>query len=328
MNNEALFRLLGDMDETYVTGAEQPMKRRNPLRLWLPAAVCAAALLVAVPLLRPGRSNTPALHSYTLSENGGITADTTQTGPVTGAGVGDEDQAMTAEELREAMLEAGFSEADAGAFSTGDHAMTWSQWWKFCHSYDAGERTLEALTEFAEAQGHATGELPGGALEADPGVPAQQEAIDAYQRLMERFEADFGPDAYPDWYGGAYIVNGNFLIVNITHRVEETLTDKDFYLQIQAGAGSSSVGFGGVKYSLNELRDLQAQISALPELQALSAWGCGVDQQAGQVFLELPEADEALLAALAVLDPEDDAIRVSVGFAAATDGADIVAITD
>lgn len=326
MNSEALFRLLGDMDETYVTGAEQPVKRRSPVRLWLPAAVCAAAVLLAVPLLRTARTEAPALHSYTLVENGSTGNDTTATGPVTGSG--DQDQTMTAEELNQAMLEAGFSQADAEAFSAGDHPMTWAKWWKFFHSYDAGERTLEALTDYAEAQDHSTGELPGGALEPDPGMPAQQEAIDAYQRLLAHFEADYGPDVYPDWYGGAYIVNGSFLIVNITHEVSETLTDKGFYLQIQDWAGSTSVGFGGVKYSLNELRALQAQVSALPELQALPSWGCGIDEQNGQMTLYLPEADEALLAALAKLDPEDDAIRVSVGQTVATDGSDIVAITD
>lgn len=322
MKEIALFQLLGDIDDTYVTGAAQPVKKRNRVRVWLPVAACAAVVLLALPLVRGAGKKVPALHSYVLSEQGGGIGDVTaqEFGPtgnssateaVDSAGGGDQDQAMLPEELRQAMLDAGFSEDDATAFAW-EHPMTWANWWKFYHSYDAGDRSLEALAEYSEKSIQFTGEIVGGAAEPDPNVPAQQEALDAYQHLMTRFEAEYGPGVYPDWYGGAYITGGDFLIVNIPHRINEGLTDKSLYLQIQDWAESKAVGFGGVEYSLNELLSLQAKITALPELLALPNWGCGIDQQAGQVTLYLPAADQALLAALARLDPADDAIRVSV----------------
>ena len=323
MNTFALFQLLGDIDDSFVDSAAQPVKKRSRARVWLPVAACAAVVLLALPLLRNVVQKPPALHSYTVSEHGGAadtTAQTEELGPTgnsntvasAAGGNGDQDQAMTREELRYAMQDAGFSAEEAEAFSAGDHALTWANWWKFYHAYDEGERTLEALAEYAGEPPRFTGEVVGGAAEPDPNVPAQQEALDAYQHLLRRFEAEYGPEAYPDWYGGAYIVNGNFLIVNIPHRIDEGRTDKSLYLQIQDWAESTAVGFGGVKYSFNELRALQDRVTALPELLALPNWGCGIDQQDGQVTLYLPTADEALLAALAKLDPDDDAIRVTV----------------
>ena len=332
MKEIALFQLLGDMDDSFVTGAAQPVKKRARARVWLPVAACAAVVLLALPLLRGTGKKVPALHSYALSAQGGIDNVTAQE---FSAGGGDQDQAMLPEELRQAMLDAGFSEDDATAFAW-DHPMTWANWWKFYHSYDDGDRTLETLAEYAGAPSQAagdhdhlvmplpmlpadygvqpqyTGEVVGGAAEPDPNAPAQQEALDAYQHLISRFEAEYGPGAYPDWYGGAYITGGTHLIVNIPHRIDEQQTDKSLYLRIQDWAESKAVGFGGVKYSLNELLALQAQVTALPELLALPNWGCGIDQQDGQVTLYLPTADQALFAALAGLYPADDAIRVSV----------------
>ena len=334
MKELALFQLLGDIDDAYVEGAAQPVKKRPGLRVWLPVAACAAAVLLALPLLRGAGKKVPTLHSYVLSEGSGtgdataeafFSAGNTSVTVSAAGGEGDRDQEMTAEELRQAMLDAGFSQTEADAFA-GDYTMTWAHWWSFYHSYEAGERTLEALAEFTEERGVMTlpllppkagepvynGEVVGGAAEPDPNVPAQQEALDAYQHLMAYFAAEYGPGVYPDWYGGAYIVNGNFLIVNIPQRIDEKQTDKSLYLQIQDLAESKSVGFGGVKYSLNELLALQARVTALPELLVLPNWGCGINEQDGQVTLYLPTADEALLAALARLDPADDAIRVSV----------------
>lgn len=162
-----------------------------------------------------------------------------------------------------------------------------------------------------ESETHVTGEITGEIIEAD--ASCQEEAVEAYQNLMSRFAAEYGEGNYPDWYGGSYIGQGNYLTVNTVLREGAEDYDKEFYIQIETWAGNSFVCFGGVKYSLNFLRGLQSQITDLPEMRKLSCWGCGVNETTGQVELDVPYADEALLAALAKLDPDDDAILVRVG---------------
>ena len=51
MNTIALFQLLGDIDDIYVEHAGQPVKKRA-VRVWLPVAACAAAVLAQL-LARP-----------------------------------------------------------------------------------------------------------------------------------------------------------------------------------------------------------------------------------------------------------------------------------
>ena len=151
-------------------------------------------------------------------------------------------------------------------------------------------------------------ELPGGALVREDAA-AQEDAAAAYQNLMARFAADWGPGEYPDWYGGAYIDPSGALIVNLVEAHDSA--DKTLALQIQDWAGGP-VGFGSVKYSLSYLRRLQEQaFDAMYEL-GLSV-GCGVDEEAGRVVLTLSSVTDEALALLAELDPEDDAILVLAG---------------
>ena len=151
-------------------------------------------------------------------------------------------------------------------------------------------------------------ELPGGALVREDAA-AQEDAAAAYQNLMARFAADWGPGEYPDWYGGAYIDPSGALIVNLVEAHDSA--DKTLALQIQDWAGGP-VGFGSVKYSLSYLRRLQEQaFDAMYEL-GLSV-GCGVDEEAGRVVLTLSSVTDEALALLAELDPEDDAILVLTG---------------
>ena len=131
-----------------------------------------------------------------------------------------------------------------------------------------GERTLEALLEFSREEGLAvnTGEapeLPGGAYVSDQG-----EAIMAYQNLTDRFKADYGPDKYPEWYGGAYIDERVGLVVNIAQGYEPE--DKELFFQIQEWAGSDRVSFGSSRESLNYLRFLQDRALAAMEELGLS----------------------------------------------------------
>ena len=259
-------------------------------------------------------------HSYVLADDPAacwpedtVTADT--------GGTGDEDQDMTSGEVADNMLEAGFSQEDVDAYLASGWQMTWAKWWKFYHmSEESGEWTLEAVLDFSRSEGLAvnTGEapeeLPGGAFVGD--VPDQSEAIMAYQNLMARFEADYGPDRYPEWYGGAYIDGHGGLIVNIAAGYETE--DKELFFQIWDWAGSDRVGFGSSPESLNDLRFLQDRVAAAMEELGLEP-GCGINEETGRLELTLPEATEEALWKLAELDPTD-AVLVIVGQFSTADG--------
>lgn len=170
---------------------------------------------------------------------------------------------------------------------------------------DAGAGDREAVN---------TGEAP------EEDAPSQEEAVMAYQNLMARFAADWGPDAWPEWYGGAYIDEHGGLIVNIVEAYSQGEDDKALCLQIQDWAGSDRVGFGSSRYSLGALRRLQDEaFRAMSELGL--AVGCGVNEMTGQVELTLSSVTDEALRRLAELDPADDAILVMTGQAAGVDDA-------
>ena len=258
-------------------------------------------------------------HSYVLADGVGVqTENTADTGAVTAnesvSYSRDQDQDMTPGELTDNMLEAGFTREDADAYLSGGWQMTWAKWWKFYHqSEESGDRTLEALLDFSREEDLAvnTGDLPGGAYVVD--IPVQEVAVMAYQNLMAQFEKDYGPDKYPEWYGGAYIDENETLVVNIVEGGEPE--DKALFLKIQDWAGTDQISFGNVKYGLGYLRDLQDRaFEAMSELGL--AVGCGVNEETGQVELDLSAVTDEALRLLAELDPADDAILVRVGQAA------------
>lgn len=256
-----------------LTAAPPAKKKPSPV-IYAAIAACALVAIAAYPVYRMSKSPDPVLHSYVLTGDVAV-ADTAQ------------------------QLEAGFSEEEAPAQN------------------DSGEVTVPERNSSQDlispdSETHFTGEITGEIIE-EADASCQEEAITAYQNLMSRFAAEYGEGNYPDWYGGSYIDHGNYLTVNMVLREGTEDYDKEFYIQIETWAGNSSVCFGGVKYSLNFLRGLQSQITDLPEMRKLSCWGCGVNETTGQVELDVPYADEALLAALAKLDPDDDAILVRVG---------------
>ena len=308
-------------------------KKTVPVGRYVAAAACAAVIVAAAPVFGMVRDHLrwQALldnfhpdavvevlkpHSYTTAQ---VPADACYPS-VTGGG--DRDQDMTPGELTDNMLEAGFTQEDVDGYLASGWQMTWAKWWKFYHqAEESGEWTLEALLDFSREEklavntGEAPIDVPGGAYVG--GAPDQSEAIMAYQNLMARFEADYGPDRYPEWYGGAYIDEHAGLIVNIAADYEPE--DKELYFQIWKWAGSERVGFGASQFSFNQLRELQEKVVAAMEELGLQ-FGCGIDEEAGQVELALPEATMNALWALARLDPADTAIRVTVGQMTDTDG--------
>lgn len=309
---------------------------RFPVRRYAAIAACAAVIAAAVPVynfIRDSREisidggpgwqdlldhfdtavSVEEPHSYTLLDdpNACWPEDTTAAG--TGDS-GDEDQDMTPGELRDNMLEAGFTQEDADAYLASGWQMTWAKWWKFYHqSEESGGRTLDALLDFSREEMLAvnTGEvtdLPGGAYIGGP--PDQSGAITAYQNLMAKFEADYGPDRYPEWYGGAYIDEHAGLIVNIADGYEPE--GKELFFQIQDWAGSDRIGFGSSRESLNYLRFLQEKVLTAMDSLGIQA-GCGINEESGLVELDLPYVTDEILWELARLDPTN-AVLVRAGY--------------
>ena len=307
MKEKRLLKALGQVDADYIEEASPTKQAKRPHWMkWGAIAACLVLICVAT------------IH-FPLAPTPGGTSTTTNTGTTTGniSGEGDQDVDMTSEELISAMLDAGYTQAEVDEYQSIGYQMTWAKWWKFHRqSEESGDRTLEALLDFSREEGLAvnTGEapeLPGGAYVSDQG-----EAIMAYQNLMDRFKADYGPDKYPEWYGGAYIDERAGLVVNIAQGYEPE--GKELFFQIQEWAGSDRVSFGSSRESLNYLRFLQDRALAAMEELGLAA-GCGINEETGMVELTLPEADEEALWQLARLDPANS-ILVIVAQTAATDG--------
>lgn len=329
--NNALFRSMREQmrpsDAARTALAEKlarTKKRAVPVGRYAAIAACGLVILAAVPVYKTvsdhlkwqailgsfSRDDIVEItepHSYVLAD--GSAAENSSAD----AGAGDQNQGMTPGELTDSMLEAGFTQEDVDGYLASGWQMTWGKWGKFCHRTKVKERTLEALLDFSREEGlavntgEAPDEMPGGAWVG--GAPDQDEAVMAYQNLMAQFEADYGPDRYPEWYGGAYIDGHGGLIVNIV--IYEEPEGKELFYQIQDWAGSDRVGFGSSYFSLNQLRELQDKTTAAMEALGLD-FGCGVDEEAGKVELTLYQYSEEALWELAWLDPADTVIRVVI----------------
>ena len=158
-----------------------------------------------------------------------------------------------------------------------------------------------------------TGDLPGGTYIGD--APSQEEAVDAYQKLMDRFDGQ-----YPDWYGGAYIDHSGWLVVQLVE--DNDPADKSLELQVLDWTGSDSVMFSSCKYSLAQLKELMDQLNALPGQDmkfrdVMAGWG--INEEANRIELTLTQVYDPILVVLAELDPDDDAIYVQVGQRATAD---------
>lgn len=157
-----------------------------------------------------------------------------------------------------------------------------------------------------------TGDLPNS---SGPDAPTQDEANDAYQRLMDHLAGDL-----PDWYGGAYLSEDNRMVVLLVGSQDPG--DKSLERQVLEWTGDGPVVFGSAKYSLAHLESLMEQLNALwdtdPQCaQVMSHWG--TYEMDNRIELTLTQADEHTLAQLARLDPDGDAILVRVGQRASRD---------
>ena len=304
----------------------QPAKKRpTPWMKYGAVAACAALVIGVYAVYQAGKpEGKAALHSYVTVENmtGYIPENaTTATGGSEGA-VRDTDMGMTPQDLEQAMLDVGYTQEEIDEYQAIGYQMTWANWWKFVGEQQNSEGddpfNLDSLKVFSQKELYVstgalpapnTGDLPGGAYIGD--APSQEEAVNAYQKLMDRFDG-----VYPDWYGGAYIDSSGWLVVQLVE--DKDPGDKTLELQVLDWTGSDSVMFSSCKYSLAYLHDLQDKVvDAMQELDLFSS--CGADEESNRLDLTLTSVTDRALILLAQLDPDDDAIFVQAGQRAVAD---------
>ena len=157
----------------------------------------------------------------------------------------------------------------------------------------------------------------------ETGILSQDEAQNLYIGLMEYFSQKYGSVSYepvlPDWYGGGYLDNDRpDNIARLCVVLVEDLDTPELRQEIIAALGSDHVDFISGKYSRNRLRQLQESFADYPAIEEVFA-GSWVDEEENLVHLELTEVSDEILELLAELDPDDDAISVTVGQRASID---------
>ena len=300
-------------------------------------AACAALLIAAYPLYQHFKPQ-PKLHDYTVVEGrvveckvGHTTITESEIDDDRGDGIasaagneetGDQDMAMSPQELGEAMEEMGFTQEEAETYWAMGYRMTWAKWWKFVHQQSEveGEDLFGALKAFSQKElAVNTGDLDRPAIREQPAQPG----VSVYQDLMDYFGGTL-----PDWYGGAYIDRGGSLMVLLVS--DKDPGDKSLELEVLEAVGRTApVGFTVAKYSRNELDRLNKELLALMDGKGIPA-GWGVKEDRNYIVLDLYETPtDDLLAALARLDPDGDAILVQVveGATVTADGDIVVVVT-
>lgn len=158
------------------------------------------------------------------------------------------------------------------------------------------------------------GDAPAASQEpsAEDGDAAQDEASAQYERLLRSLGlwGIAGRGLYPDWCGGAWL-DGEYLTAAIVHGFRTTELEQQI---LGWCGGTGEVHFTDVTYSQNHLDGLMDEIDRIfdeLDCQVLLSYGVYVQDNRIQLdFFEVP-SDE-VLAALAELDPEGDAIYIQV----------------
>lgn len=146
-------------------------------------------------------------------------------------------------------------------------------------------------------------------------IPVDAEAAGQYDRLLRGMGIHVeGTDAYPDWFAGAWIDHGGApgAPAWLTVAIVEGFRTSELETEI-LGWTQNSVVFRDAKYSKNFLDGLMDSVVAGIDGTGLSC-GIGVDVVENCVGVDLYSngavIPDSVLAELARLDPDGDAIRV------------------
>lgn len=135
-----------------------------------------------------------------------------------------------------------------------------------------------------------------------------QPAAEWYDALLHTYRLEENPE----WYGGAWLAGDELLSVAIV----DSFCTPELEAELQQAAGTGAVlQFSTVKYSMEFLYGLMEPVSRALDGTGLSC-GIGVDVTANCLGLDLYSdgavIPNGILAKLAHLDPDGDAIRVRV----------------
>ncbi|MDE6259634.1 MAG: hypothetical protein K2M42_02035, partial [Oscillospiraceae bacterium] len=159
----------------------------------------------------------------------------------------------------------------------------------------------------------------GAYVNGDPGAmsdgyyaPAQDVAVQAAAEWYDALLRTYRLEEHPEWYGGAWLAGDELLAVAIV----DGFRTPELEAEIKEAAGTGAVlQFSTVKYSIEFLYGLMEPATRALDGSGL-ACGIGVDVTANCLGVDLYSDEAAIpdrvLAALAHLDPEGDAIRVRV----------------
>ncbi len=292
MTNYELLNIIGEVSEDYVLAADDNVIRPQfRWQTWAVCAACAALIVAAYPAYRAFRPQSPS--------------------PDSNAALGDVPEASQAPDevliQRPGLHEYTLVEGGVTIKTTVGNAMTTA----------GGAEEPIPLPEPAQSL---WGDLPGGvyvgggdagtADSAYSEVSVQEEASAQADRLLQSLGIDgWDWDLYPDWYGGIWL-DGEHLTVAIV----DSFHTPGLEARIREWCGGTGeILFRTVKYSLAYLEDLKDEVAALFDQYGWLPSVIDAHEMTNRVELDIfAMPDDELLAALAELDPDGDAIFIQV----------------
>lgn len=279
--------MIGDVNEDYVLAADSNVVRpRSRWKTWAACAACAALVLCAYPVWQAARphdlpfNETIPLHTYTVVEAGG--ALTTQ---------GDETAEL--DNGKQPVPEPTQPSRGDGPSDTSGRAHADS---------GAGEQGIDG----------AHYNVPG------QDAPSQETAIAQYQGLLRGLGGQGSdlprePETYPDWFAGSWIDNSYYPEAKLAVAIVDGFRTAELETQIEGWCGGEIV-FTDAKYPLEHLSGLMGPAAESVKGTGLSC-GIGMDVEENCLTVDLYSLSggsipDSVLATLAELDPDGDAIRV------------------
>ena len=274
MKNHELLDLIGDVNEDYVLEAgNDVVKPRFGWKKLAACAACAACAALVLGAYPVYRAVNPLLHGYTVMEGGGTL--------------------NTLDELK----------APAGEINAPDQQ-------------DVYAPDPSTMPGGAYVGREDSGGINGAGYDVpSQEAPVQEKAAAQYDSLMKN--GGINPaGANPDWYGGAWIDNSYYPEAKLAVAIVDDFRTPELEAQIQEWCGGEVV-FQDVKYDLAHLYALQdTVVDAITGGSDALSCGIGVDVTANCLGVDIysngKDIPREVLAKLAQLDPDGDAIRVRV----------------
>lgn len=283
MKNYELLDMVGDVNEEYVQAADDNVIR--PRFRWKTLAACAACAALALGAYPVYQAANPPLHGYVVME--GARADET---------------------LETALDEGGGAPADGPLADSAPEATMEVN--GFAGSYDAGAAPVYG----EQGEEDLTKDGVGYSAPAQD-APVQEKAAEQYDNFWRNLGLNYALGFYPEWCAGVWIDNDAQPEPRLAVAVVEGFRTPELEAQIIEGSGGE-VTFKDAKYSWSHLEQLMDSVGELLDNRAPEGvcFGFGIDVTENCLTVDAygGEIPKDVLAALARLDPDGDAVRVRV----------------